>query len=73
MLRLNHAFKTTLNPRDSRDFLYILTDFWGQMTILWSTSIILRYDPKTSRDRYCSFNEIFKNDLWLDHGPKSLI
>ena len=31
MLRFNHAFKTTLIPRDARDILYILTDFWGQI------------------------------------------
>ena len=32
MLRFNHAFKTTLIPRDARDILYILADFLGSNT-----------------------------------------
>ena len=53
MLRFNHAFKTTLIPRDSRDILYILTDFWGQILADFGQKLFLsnKMIQLWSRDR----------------------
>ena len=54
MLRFNHAFKTTLIPRDARDILYILTDFFG---VKYSLTLVKNFFPSNkmihfwSRDR----------------------